>query len=88
MHGHRDSLNNVVQNMTTMTRKFPDCIFLAHYHRDSSDEKLMCDVIVNPSLAGPDDYAIEKRLLSKPAQKLIIFDKEEGKLCTYSLQLA
>lgn len=87
-HGHRDHLKSVIQNLSLMLRMFPDYVFLGHYHKSMEDGVHSAEVIVNPSLSGVDEYAKEKRLTGKPAQKLIIFDQDEGRLCTYNIKLA
>ena len=86
VHGHRDQVSNVVPNLALMTKKFPDCVFLGHYHHSVEDEIHGCDVVVNPSLVGVEEHAKGLRKSSKPAQKLIIFN-EHGRECTYSINL-
>lgn len=39
------------------------------------------------SLCGTDDYANDKRLYANPSQTLSIFNKEDGKICTYNIKL-
>jgi predicted phosphodiesterase len=86
-HGHRDKMSNVVQNLTLMTREFPDYVMMGHVHHHEENEIHMVEIIVNSSFSGVDDYAKEIRMTSKSAQKFIIFDKDEGRLCTYNIQL-
>lgn len=86
VHGHNDSISNIVQNLSLMIKTIPDYIFMGHYHRNASDEVHGCEVIVNSSLIGSDDYSKNKRKTSKPAQKFAIFN-EDGLLCTYSIKL-
>lgn len=86
VHGHNDQVSNVVPNLALMTKKFPDCVFLGHYHHSVEDEIHGCDVVVNPSLVGVEEYSKGIRKSSKPAQKLIIFN-EQGRECTYSINL-
>jgi predicted phosphodiesterase len=87
VHGHRDKMNNVVSNLSQMIKIFPDYIFMGHYHHHEENEFHMCEVIINSSLSGTDDYAKEIRRTSKAAQKFIVFDKDEGRLCTYNIRL-
>lgn len=87
VHGHRDKVSNVVSNLSQMIRIFPDYIFMGHYHHLEENEFHGTEVIVNSSLSGTDDYAKEIRKTSKPAQKFIVFDKKEGRLCTYNIRL-
>lgn len=87
VHGHRDRVNDVVPNLTLMTREFIDYVVMGHIHHNFSTETHGIEVIVNPSLSGVDDYAKEIRKTSKPSQKFLIFDKEESLLNTYSIRL-
>lgn len=86
VHGHNDSVRTVVADLSLMIKKFPDYVFMAHYHHNAEDETHSCDVVVNPSLAGVEEHAKGIRRTSKPAQKLLIFT-EEGRECTYSINL-
>lgn len=86
-HGHRDRISNVVENLSLMTKIIPDFIFMGHYHHHEENEVQGIEVIINSSFSGVDDYAKEIRKTSKPAQKLIIFDDKEGRLCTYNIGL-
>jgi len=87
VHGHEDSVKSATNDLTMMIKRFPDYVFLSHYHHSQEDEIHSCEVIVNSSLCGTDDYAKRLRKTSKPAQKLMIFNEEEGRECTYSIRL-
>lgn len=88
VHGNRDKISDVVQNLSLMLRKFPDCVFMAHYHHSEENEIHGTEVIVNSSLCGTDSFAVEIRRTAKAAQKLIVFDEAEGRLCTYNIKVA
>lgn len=87
VHGNRDSIKGAVYNLSLMLRTFPDYIFMAHTHHHEENEIHGCEIIRNPSLSGTDDFAVDNRTTSKPAQKFIVFDNNEGKLCTYNVVL-
>lgn len=87
VHGHRDRISSVVENLSLMTREIPDYIFMGHYHHHEENEVQGVEVIINSSFSGVDSYAKEIRKTSNPAQKLLIFDKYEGRLCTYNIRL-
>ncbi|STO12853.1 Calcineurin-like phosphoesterase superfamily domain [[Flavobacterium] thermophilum] len=87
VHGHRDKVSDVVQNLTLMTKIFPDYVCMGHYHHHEENEVHGVEVIMNSSFAGTDEYTKNIRKTSKAAQKLIIFDKDEGRLCTYNIIL-
>lgn len=87
VHGHKDRIHTAASNLSQMLRIFPDFVFMGHYHHHEEVEKFQCEVIVNSSLSGTDEYAKDGRMISKPAQKFIVFDNEEGRLCTYNIRL-
>lgn len=87
VHGHRDKPSEVIQNLSLMTKVVPDFVFMGHYHHHHEKEVHGSKVIVNSSLSGVDSYAKEIRRTSNPAQKLLVFEQEEGLLCTYDIQL-
>ena len=70
-----------------MTRIFADYVFISHYHHSEENEIHSAEVIVNSSLCGTDDYAKSVRKSSKPAQKFMVFSKDEGRESTYSIVL-
>lgn len=87
VHGHRDKVSNVVHNLTMMTKQIPNYIVMGHTHHHEENEDHCCEIIVNSSFSGVDDYAKDIRKTSKAAQKLLIFDKQETRLCTYNIIL-
>ena len=86
VHGHRDSIKSAAANLSLMLKKIPDYIIMGHTHHDQTEEINGVETIVNPSLVGSDEYAVNIRKTSKPAQKLLIFD-ESGLECTYKINL-
>lgn len=87
VHGHKDNLNTIVSNLTLMIKQFPEYIFSGHIHKNYENEVHGIEHIVNSSLSGVDDFSKDIRKTSKPAQKFMIFDKDEGRLCTYNIRL-
>jgi predicted phosphodiesterase len=85
-HGHRDKPENVVQNLSLMTKQVPDYVLMGHIHHMYERDVQGTELIINSSLSGVDSFAKEIRKISKPAQKLLIFD-ENGRLCTYNIIL-
>jgi predicted phosphodiesterase len=87
VHGDKDSTKDVVQNLTLMTGIKPEYIFMGHIHRNFEDEVHQVDIVVNPSLSGVDTHAKEIRRTSKPAQKFMIFCRDEGRYAQFNLRL-
>lgn len=73
-HGHHGSLNTVFQDMVSYVGEKIDYGFVGHLHNEKLKTLHDFKLFTNGSLVGMDDYAFTKRLFSKPAQSLIIFD--------------
>lgn len=86
VHGHLDGLGKVVQDLTMMVQKFPTAIFMGHQHRNYENEIHSVDLIMNGAFGGTDDYAKDKRLTSKPHQKLLWLTSE-GRKATFYINL-
>ena len=76
VHGHKDSQEKVIQNLSLMTKKNYDVVFTAHRHHFSANEINETILLSNGSLMGTDDYAKNVRLTAKPSQMLIIHSQE------------
>ena len=87
VHGHKDKLNKVIDNMTHMTRQRNELILTGHFHHFSADENHECLRLSNGSLMGVDQYANDLRLTSKPSQNMIIVSKEDVAEAIYKIKL-
>ncbi len=77
VHGHNDKITNVVQDMSLMTKRFYDCVFMAHKHHLITDETHSCYIYSNPCLSGVDLHSKTLRLTSNPAQNLFIVSEDD-----------
>lgn len=87
VHGHKDKLNKVIDNMTHMTRQRNELILTGHFHHFSADENHECLRLSNGSLMGVDQYANDLRLTSKPSQNMIIVSKDDVAEAIYKIKL-
>lgn len=76
-HGHRDSISNVVQNQTLMTKQFYNVVLTAHYHHSASDEIHGVYVYSNGCISGADSHSKNLRRTSNPSQTMIIVTPED-----------
>ena len=74
-HGHLENLNSCWQNIVGGTRQYIDYIAMGHYHCEKAKSFQGAKVYVNGSIVGTEQYALGKRLFSKPSQTLLIFDE-------------
>jgi len=80
VHGHRDKVATMVQDLSLMTRIFPIAVFTGHLHRNFEDEIHGIELIMNPSAVGTGDYAKGIRKSSKARQKLTIYENNNGEV--------
>lgn len=85
-HGHYDKPEIAVNKIPQLLGIIPSFIFSGHIHHHFEKEFGRTTCIVNGSLIGNDDYAMQGRFGSKPSQKFIIFN-EDGLECTYPIKL-
>lgn len=86
-HGHRDKISEVVQNLSLMTKKFYDAIFVGHCHHYEATEIHGTYVFMSGTLSGTDEYANNLRKTSNPSQNLYILNPEDGIECQYIIKL-
>lgn len=72
-HGHRDSINTILQGYMGATRQYIDYVCVGHYHESKMKSFQGAKVFVNGSLCGTDSFAQSKRLFGDPEQTLLIF---------------
>lgn len=77
VHGDKDTPNNAVKNLSALFGTKPDLILTAHKHHFSADETTRCPVLGCPSLMGADQYALDGRLDSTPAQLIIVVTEDD-----------
>lgn len=88
VHGDRDKVKNVVQNLSLMLKLFPSMVVMGHVHHSEENEVFSVPIVVNSSLSGVDSYAKDLRMTSMPSQKLIIFENtDDWRVCTYNINL-
>lgn len=86
-HGHRDKISDVVQNLSLMTKRFYDAIFIAHSHHFEANEIQGTYVYMNGTFSGTDTYANNLRKTSNPSQNLFILNRKDGIECQYLIKL-
>lgn len=86
VHGNYDRVDHCVTRLPQVLGYVPSYIMGGHIHHNYEKEYGKTTVIVNGSLIGADDYAMQGRYGAKPSQKFMIFD-EDGLECTYVIKL-
>ena len=87
VHGDKDCVSNVVQNLTLMTGVKPDGVIMGHRHHNALDTVHNTKIIQCGSVVGTDDYCIDKRISGKPEQVCIITNHIDTVKCIYNVEL-
>jgi hypothetical protein len=91
VHGDLDKFRGVgVTANTLFTKLFGETVdytVSADKHHLEEFESYDIENILVRSLCGVDEYANTKRLYSNAGQTLIFFTKDDGRLCTYNINL-
>ena len=89
VHGDLESFKKLGMDMHTLFNKKygldVEYVFSGDKHHGEYIDTYGIDNVLVSSLCGTDDYANNKRLYSKAGQTLCIFNKEDGKVCTYNI---
>lgn len=86
VHGDKDSVSSVVQNLTMMTGMKPDIVLMGHRHTNGLTTVYDTKVYESGCVSGPDSYCMDKRLRNKPEQTIIIVG-DNGVECAYDVTL-
>lgn len=80
-HGDKDTVKNVVYNMTKFARKaklpLPDLCFMGHRHKNGLTTVDDVKVIESGSCDGIDSYAIDKRFIGTPEQTVVVISEKK-----------
>lgn len=87
VHGHNDRVCDIVQNLSLMTNKNYDAIFLAHSHHFEANEVHGTYIYMNGTMVGADNYSNRIRKTSNPSQNFFVISKEDGIKCQYLIRL-
>ena len=87
VHGNYDRIDQCVIRLPQVLGYVPSYIIGGHVHHNYEKEYGKTTVIVNGSLIGSDDYAMQNRFNAKPSQKFLVFDEIEGLECVYNIKL-
>lgn len=82
LHGDQTSPDTAFTYVIKRKGIIPKNILMAHLHSDTRVDK-GCPVIINGSMVGVDEYALEKGYNSVPHQKIIIFQEDIGEIDTF-----
>jgi hypothetical protein len=87
VHGNYDRVDQCVTRLPQVLGYVPSYIIGGHVHHNYEKEYGRTTVVVNGSLIGADDYAMQGRYGAKPSQKFLVFDENEGLQATYIIKL-
>jgi hypothetical protein len=88
VHGNYDRVDQCVNRLPQVLGYVPNFIIGGHVHHNYEKEYGRTTVVVNGSLVGADDYAMQGRFGTKPSQKFMVFTEEDGLESTYIIKLS
>lgn len=86
VHGDKDSLNGVADNMRRMFKFSPDVILTGHRHTNALNTDYDVKIVQSGCFSGSDQYCVDKRLKNKPEQALCVISETEGLDCIYDIK--
>jgi predicted phosphodiesterase len=86
VHGNFDHATSAAKSLPQMLGFIPKYIIGGHIHHNYEQDFGHTTYIANGSLIGMDDFAVQKRLYSRPMQKFMVFN-DEGIECAYNIYL-
>lgn len=87
VHGDKDCVSNVVQNLTLMTGIKPDGIIMGHRHHNALETVHNTKIVQCGSVVGTDDYCVDKRISGKPEQICFTTNETDTIKCLYNIEL-
>lgn len=85
VHGDKDSIPAVVDNMKKVSGCTPDIIVMAHRHTNALTTINDTKIVQNGCLSGTDNYAVSKRLINRPEQTVFIVSEKQKIVCLYDI---
>lgn len=85
VHGDKDSIPAVVDNMKKVSGCTPDIIVMAHRHTNALTTINDTKIVQNGCLSGTDNYAVSKRLINCPEQTVFIVSEKQKIVCLYDI---
>lgn len=84
-HGDKVSKVNCKQQLENILKIDIDYILMGHWHEPNQIQIHNTKVFINGSVVGTDSYASQKKLYTKPCQKLLFLD--DYGICAYDIEL-
>jgi len=87
VHGHEDSVDKMMQNMVGATGQIIDYALMGHFHCEKMKSYQGFKVFINGSIVGTEQYALSRRLFSRPSQTLLVFQQYDRNVIDINIDL-
>lgn len=87
VHGDKDNVKSVVQNMTMLLGRKPAIALLGHRHTNGLTTVHNTKVVESGCVDGMDSYCIDRRLSGTPEQMVLVVNSKKTIECLYDVQL-
>ena len=88
IHGEVKNMENAIKNFSDIYGTPIDYLIAGHLHHNKIEEIGVNKEVINMgSIIGFDPYSLKLQKTSNASSKLIIFEKDKGKICEYTMKL-
>lgn len=88
IHGEVKNMEKTLRDFSYIYNVQIQYLFGGHFHHYKNEEVGINSEVINiPSIVGTDPYALNLQKTSNSAGKLIVFERDKGKVCEYTLKL-
>jgi UDP-2,3-diacylglucosamine pyrophosphatase LpxH len=88
IHGEVKNMENAIKNFSDIYSTPIDYLIAGHLHHNKIEEIGVNKEVLNMgSIIGFDPYSLKLQKTSNASGKLIIFEKDKGKVCEYTMKL-
>lgn len=87
VHGDKDAISSVVQNLSLFLGEKPDIVLAGHRHKNGLTTVYDTKVVESGCISGPDNFCMDHRLRNRPEQMILVVN-DKGIDCLYNVCLA
>lgn len=86
VHGDKDPITSIVDNMKRMVGYTPDVVVVGHRHNNGLKTVDKVKVVQNGSLSGMDNHTVNRRIIGTPEQMVFVVSEKRCIAGLYDIQ--
>ena len=88
IHGEVKNMGSAIKELSSIYRIHIQYLLAGHLHHNKAEEVGVNQEVINiGSIIGIDDYSLTLRKTSNASAKMLVFEREKGKICEYTFKL-